>query len=374
MSPISILPVRTRSEMRAFLRFPHRLYRNDPQWVSPLDADVNERLDVRRNPFFEHAEREVFLARRDGEVVGRVVAIVDQNHNRVHGEKVVFFGFFESQDDPAVAQALLVAVADWGRARGQDILRGPANLSLNDECAFLYQGYDSPPTVMMPYNPPYYHPLMAACGLVKAKDLYAYFMDRNFVLDPKVRQVIEATKSAFPGFVIRTFRAEEWREESEKIKAVYNGGWQKNWGFVPWTEREMYATVKKLLKMADLKIVVLAEDKGRPAGFAFALPNYNEVLKKMNGRLYPFGVLRLLFGRKSIRGVRILVFGILPEYWKTGLSYLLYEKLAANLLASNYTWAETSWQLEDNEPVNRFVRSIGGRLYKTYRIYERRIP
>ena len=136
----------------------------------------------------------------------------------------------------------------------------------------------------------------------------------------------------------------------------------------------MDATVKKLLKMADLKIVVLAEDKGRPAGFAFALPNYNEVLKKMNGRLYPFGVLRLLFGRKSIRGVRILVFGILPEYWKTGLSYLLYEKLAANLLASNYTWAETSWQLEDNEPVNRFVRSIGGRLYKTYRIYERRIP
>ncbi|MBM3293826.1 MAG: hypothetical protein FJY82_04790 [Candidatus Aminicenantes bacterium] len=370
---IRITSVRKKAELRAFIRFPHRVYKNEPRWVPPLDADIKERLDVRRNPFFEHAARELFLAYRNDEVVGRVAAIIDRNHNAVHGEKVVFFGMYESVDDEAVARALLDAAAAWGRERGQDTLRGPANLSLNDECAFLYDGYDSPPTVMMPYNPPYYHGLMAACGLAKAKDLYAFFMDRNYVVDPRVRGVVERTRSSHPDLVVRSFEAKAWREESEKIKAVYNQGWVKNWGFVPWTDKEMDATVKKLLKLADLRIVVLAEDKGRAVGFAFALPNYNEILVKLKGRLFPFGIIRLLLGRKKIRGVRIVVFGILPDYWKTGLSYLLYEKLLANLLDSSYEWAETSWQLEDNEAVNRFVMSVGGRLYKTYRIYERKI-
>jgi len=371
---VCIVPVRKKSELRAFVRFPHRLYEGDPRWVPPLDMDVKERLDVGRNPFFEHAERELFLAYRGDELAGRVAAIVDRNHNAFHGEKVVFFGMYESVDDAGVARALLEAVEAWGRERGQDILRGPVNLSLNDECAFLYEGYDSPPAVMMPYNPPYYDGLMTAAGLAKAKDLYAFFMDRNFVVDPKVRMVIEKTKSAFPDLVIRSFDRKLWREDSEKIKAVYNRGWERNWGFVPWTDKEMDATVKKLLSLADLRIVVIAENKDQPVGFAFALPNYNEILIKLNGRLLPFGFLRLLLGRKKIKGVRIVVFGIVPELWKTGLSYLLYEKLLENLLAASYEWAETSWQLEDNEPVNRFVQSVGGRRYKTYRIYERKIP
>jgi GNAT superfamily N-acetyltransferase len=373
VSEIRVVPVVAKRALRAFIRFPHRLYRDAPNWVPPLDADIKERLDVRRNPFFEHAEREAFLAFRDGEPVGRIVGVVDAHHNAFHGEKVVFFGMYESVDDAAVAKALLDAVAEWGRRRGMNVLRGPVNLSLNDECAFLLDGYDSPPAVMMPYNPRYYHGLMEACGLGKAKDLYAFHMDRGHRIEPRVQALLEKMKAAMPDLVVRTFEAGKWKEESEKIKAVYNNGWVKNWGFVPWTEKEMAAIVKKLKQIADFRVVVLAESKGRPVGFAFALPDYNQILIKLNGRLFPFGLFRLLLGRKKIKGIRILVFGIVPELRNTGLSYLLYQKLEENAQNAGYEWAETSWQLEDNQAINRFVASIGGRVYKTYRIYEREI-
>jgi GNAT superfamily N-acetyltransferase len=350
VNEIRVVPVRTKSGLRAFIRFPSELYKDDPYWVPPLNAEVKERLDVRR-----------------------IVAVIDRNHNALHGERIVFFGMYESVDDEAVARALLDAAAAWGRERGLDTLRGPVNLSLNDECAFLYDGYDSPPAVMMPYNPRYYHGLMEACGLVKAKDLYAFFMDRGHVVEPKVQAAIDRTKAALPGLVVRTFRKRSWREESEKIQAVYNQGWERNWGFVPWTETEMAAVVRKLKGLADMRLVVLAENEGRPVGFAFAMPNYNEILVKLKGRLFPLGIVRLVLGRKGIKGLRIIVFGIVPEFRQTGLSYLLYEKLSANAHDSKYEWCETSWQLEDNEAVNRFVLSVGGRLYKTYRIYERKI-
>jgi GNAT superfamily N-acetyltransferase len=177
-----------------------------------------------------------------------------------------------------------------------------------------------------------------------------------------------------PDLLVRTFDMKHWKEESEKVKAVYNQGWVKNWGFVPWTAKEMDAVVKKLKQMADTRVVIVAEDKGRPVGFAFALPNYNEILIKIGGKLFPFGIVRLLLGRKKIKSLRFLVFGIVPEFRNTGLSYLLYRKLEENARAAGYEWGETSWQLEDNDAVNRFVMSVGGRVYKTYRIYERKIP
>lgn len=374
MSDIRIVAVTEKKQLRAFIRLAHRIYRGDRNWVPPLDLDIKEKLDVRRNPFFEHAEREAYLAYRGDEVVGRVVAILDRHHNDIHAEKTVFFGLFESVDDVAVARALLGAVEAWGKARGLDTLRGPVNLSLNEECAFLYDGYDSPPTVMMPYNPRYYHPLMESCGLAKAKDLYAFFMDRGHKVEPRVLALLEKMRNAMPDLLVRTFDMKHWKEESEKVKAVYNQGWVKNWGFVPWTAKEMDAVVKKLKQMADTRVVIVAEDKGRPVGFAFALPNYNEILIKIGGKLFPFGIVRLLLGRKKIKSLRFLVFGIVPEFRNTGLSYLLYRKLEENARAAGYEWGETSWQLEDNDAVNRFVMSVGGRVYKTYRIYERKIP
>lgn len=372
MSDVRIQRVKSRADLKEFIRLPWRIYEGDPNWVPPLILDVKEKLNKRKNPFFEHADMELFLARRNKGLTGRIAAIVDDNHNAVHNEKVVFFGMYESVDDSATARALLDHAAAWGRERGMTTLRGPMNLSLNDECAFLLEGFDSPPTVMMPYNPPFYLDLMEKSGLSKAKDLYAFFMERDHVTADKVGAITERVRRETK-FTLRTIDVARAEEEAESIAVIYNDGWENNWGFVPWTENEMRHMVKNLKRLADPSLVIIAEDRGRPAGFAFGLPNYNEVLQTMNGRLFPFGFIKFLLGRKNIKGLRAAVFGVLQAYRHTGLSYLLYDELNKNGIARGYEWGEMSWQLEDNEAINRFAVSIGGRIYKKYRIFEKEI-
>jgi GNAT superfamily N-acetyltransferase len=340
--------------------------------VPPLISDVKDKLDAKKNPFFEHAERELFLARRGDEISGRIVGIVDHNHNSFHNEKIAFFGLYESLNDFETARAMLEAVAAWGQVRGMTGLRGTVNLSLNDECAFLLEGFESPPVVMMPYNPPYYLDLMAQCGMAKAKDLYAFSMTRDHETAQKVQAIIDKIKKETT-VTCRSFNKKKPSEEAEIVKYVYNHAWEKNWGFVPSTDNEMNHMVKSFLKLADLDLVIIAEDRGKPVGFAFGLPNYNEILIKLNGRLFPFGIFKLLTGRKKIKGMRALVFGIVKDYRQSGTSYLLYAKLEENAVKKGYQWCEMSWQLEDNEPVNRFVASLGGKIYKKYRIYEKKI-
>ncbi len=373
MNGIEIRRVESRKELRAFLTFPWKIYRNDPNWVPPLLMDMKEKLDRKKHPFFEHAEADYFLARRGADVVGRIAAVLDRAHNTFHGERTAFFGLFESENEPATAAALLEAAAAWGRERGMDTLRGPANLSMNDECAFLLEGFDSPPTVMMPYNPPYYLELMEKCGLVKAKDLLAFRMTRDHETAAKVGDIVAKVRSQVP-VKIRKADASKPDEEARKIALVYNASWEKNWGFVPWTGAEMDHMVRKFIRFADMDLVIFGELDGRPVGFTFALPNYNEVLVRMNGRLLPFGFLTFLLGRKRIKGIRAMVFGIVPELRNSGLSYLLYSELERSALAKGYEWGELSWQLEDNEPINRFAASIGAGVYKKYRIFEKPIP
>ena len=369
---IHIETVKTPKDFKLYRDFSRKVYKNYPNWVPPLNMDFKEKLDKTKNPFFEHAEREMFLAYRAGEVVGRVLGIVDDNHNKFHNEKIVFFGQYESFNEPEVTKALLDAVAAWGRERGMTVLRGPVNISLNDECAMLSEGFDSPPVVMMPYNPSYYNDLMGTYGLVKAKDLYAFIMTRDHQAASNVRAIVGKIEKETT-ITVRTFNMKKWHEESDKVKYVYNNAWERNWGFVPWTEHEMDHMVKTMKMLADPRLIVIAEDKGKPIGFGFAFPNYNEVLKRVNGRLLPLGILKLLWYKKKIKGVRILVFGILKEYRMTGVSYLLYSQLEKTLMASRYQWAETSWQLEDNDAVNKFVTSVGGRVYKKYRIYDKKL-
>ncbi len=372
MNAVRLEKVKTKKDFRDFLRFPWKVYRKDPNWVPPLIVDVKDKLDVKKNPFFEHAERELFLARRGDEVAGRIVGIVDHNHNSFHNEKIVFFGLYESLNDVETARALLDAVAAWGRERGMNTLRGTVNISMNDECAFLLEGFDSPPVVMMPYNPPYYLELMDQCGLGKAKDLFAFAMSSDHDTAEKVKAIIDKIKKETT-ITCRTFNKKNLKEEAEIIKYIYNHAWERNWGFVPWTENEMNHMAKKLTQLADLDLVIIAEDRGKPIGFAFGFPDYNQILIKLNGRLFPTGIFKLLLGRKKIKGIRALVFGILKEYRQTGASYLLYSKLEENAKANGYQWCEISWQLEDNEPINRFVASIGGNIHKKYRIYEKKI-
>lgn len=372
MSAPRIERVESRRRLRDFIRFPWTVYKNDPNWVPPLVLDLKQKLDKRKNPFFEHAEMDLFLARRDGRVAGRIAAIIDSNHNAIHHERVVFFGLYESLNDPDTAQSLLDAVAAWGIARGMDTLRGPMNLSMNDECAFLLEGFDSPPVIMMPYNPPYYLELMEQCGLVKAKDLYAFFGDKDHQASPRIREIVDRYRLNSQ-ITVRPLTKKTLRDDTAKMMHVYNNAWEHNWGFVPLTPAEIEHLVAKLKQVADLRLILLAEEAGRPVGFAFGLPNLNEAIQKVNGRLTPWGIVRFLYYRKKIKGVRALVFGILKEYRQTGLSYLLYSEFEKRVFGSGYEWGETSWQLEDNDLVNRFVLSVGARLYKKYRIYEKKI-
>ncbi len=369
---IQVAPVRTRREFRRYRDFHKSVYKGDPNWVQPLNMDFKEKLDRAKNPFFEHADRELFAAFRDGRLVGRVLGIVDDNHNAFHKEKVVFFGQYESFNEPEVTRALLDAVVGWGRAKGMNVLRGPVNLNLNDECAMLLEGFDSPPVVMMPYNPRYYNDLMTGYGLVKAKDLLAFMMGGNHENVADVKGIVDKVQRETK-ITVRPFKMKEWRKEAELIKYIYNNAWERNWGFVPWTEHEMDHMVKTLRPLGDPDIIAIAEDDGKPIGFGFGFPNYNEVLIRMHGRMTPLSILKFLWYRKRIKGTRILVFGVLKPYRQTGVSYLLFDFLERNILGKGYLWAETSWQLEDNEAINKFVTSVGGAVYKRYRIYEKKL-
>ncbi len=370
---LEVQPVSNKKELKEFILFPWKIYRGDPNWVPPLIMDMKEKLDRKKHPFFEHASMELFLARDGREVVGRVAAVCDDLHNQVHQEKIVFFGLFESINDEAVARSLLEAAANWGRERGMKVLRGPMNLSMNDECGLLIEGFDSPPVIMMPYNPRYYVDLMEKCGLEKAKDLYAFYLTRDHEVAAKVKMIVERVQKEMK-VRLRLVDMRHLEEEARKIQAIYNEAWSRNWGFVPWTENEMKHMVKRLKQFADPHLVIFAEDQsGRPVGFAFGLPNYNEVLKKLNGRLTPWGIVQFLWLRRRIKGMRAVVFGVVRDYQHTGLSYLLYSELEKNALRRGYEWGEMSWELEDNEPILRFSESIGGKIYKKYRIYQKAI-
>jgi GNAT superfamily N-acetyltransferase len=372
VSSIEIVRVQARRDLKEFIRFPWKVYAGNPYWVPPLILEIEDKLNRRKHPFFEHAEADYFLARREGRTVGRVAAILDRNHVAHHKDKTGFFGLYESVNDPDVARSLIDAAAAWGRERGMDVLRGPMNLSMNDECAFLLEGFEAPPVVMMPYTPPYYLELMEACGMAKAKDLYAFRKDRSRHLSDQGELFLAKLRDSGK-FAFRRVTRSSVRADALKIAAIYNSSWQHNWGFVPWTEKEMEHVAENLAWFADLDIVLFAENKGRPVGFAFGFPNLNEALIKMNGRLFPLGFIRYLAGRRRIKSCRAVVFGVVPEFMHTGLAYLLYDEFEKAIISRGYEWCELSWQLEDNEAINHFAASIGAVLYKKYRIFEKKI-
>jgi hypothetical protein len=370
---MKIQQVQSSRDMRLFLKLPWKVYAGDPNWVPPLLAGMKDKLDARKHPFFKHAEAASFLAFRDGEPVGRITAIVDRNHNEAHRDKTGFFGLFECLNDVEAAQALVDAAADWVRARGMDTLRGPMNLSMNDECAMLLEGFDGPPVVMMPYNPRYYLDLMTACGMVKAKDLLAFKVGTDRAGTDRVKAAL-ARLPAAGDFTFRPISKKTLIEDALKVAEIYNRGWAKNWGFVPWTEDEIKHMARDIVQFADLDMVLLAELKGKAVGFAFGLPDLNQVLIKIkNGRLLPFGIFKLLLGRKKIKGIRALVFGVVPEYMHTGLAYILYDRFAEAVIAKGHPWCELSWELEDNQAILKFAASIGAKVYRKYRIYEKTI-
>jgi hypothetical protein len=369
---VEISAVRGKRDIDRFVMLPWKIYDGDPNWVPPLIGDMKAMLDPRKNPFHRHAEVELFLASRHGEPVGRIAGIVNHRHNEFHEEKTGFFGFFESIDDPAVSGALVEAAHRWVAERGMDRLRGPASFSTNEECALLIDGFDSTPAIMMPYNPRYYAGLLEAAGLVKAKDLVAYYLHESALQMDRLEKFADAIRRK-ESVTIRKIDKKHLNEEVDRFRTVYNQAWEKNWGFVPMTDEEIVHMAKSLKPVIDPEIVLFLEKEGAPIGFALALPDVNQAVRHANGRLFPFGLIKILYHARRIHKIRVLVLGLLQEYRGRGLDILLYLTLTRNGMNKGYNEGEFSWILEDNAAIRRPLERIGARVYKTYRFYERSI-
>lgn len=365
---IAIQKVTTRRELREFIDLPWEIYKNYPHWVPPLKAEVEKMVSPGKYPFWNHAVRELFVARKDGKVAGRIAAIRDDHHDRVHGEKAGFFGFFECVEDYAVARALFDAAKTWCKTKGCEFLRGPASPSANDEYGFLLEGFDNDPAVIMPYNPEYYLRFSEQYGFAKVKDLYALLKIVNTGIPARIEKIMLRAQKTSP-FKLRAIDPKNFKRDVDIIKSIYNGAWEKNWGFVPMTNEEMDLTAESIKPFYDPELIIIAELDGKPAGVALTVPNVNEVLKKLNGKMNLLGMIKFLWYKRKIKGCRTLVGGCLPEFRKTGLIAELFHETARRA-GNRYDWCELGWNLEDNDLINRFDMEIGGQIYKKYRVYQ----
>jgi hypothetical protein len=366
---IEIVPVKTTSDLRTFIQFPWKIYRHDPFWVPPLLSDMKDLLDRSKHPFFEHSSADFFLAFSGGEPVGRIAAILNNNHNRFHNERTAFFGFFESVQDQSVASALLDRTARWAQDRDMTELRGPMNYSTNETVGLLVEGFDTSPCIMMTHNPPYYAGLIENVGFQKAVDLYAWWLLTEKGLNDKIARVGEKVLKS-QDIRVRMINMKRFWEDVEVIQKIYNDGWSQNWGFVPMTDAEFRHMAKELKMIVDPRVVLIAEKGGEPVAFSLALPDFNQALKKINGRLFPFGLPILLYQARRIRQVRVLALGIAKrlQNWN-GLGAALYYESFRRGVEAGYRSCEFSWTLENNALINRSMQLFGAQIYKRYRIY-----
>jgi hypothetical protein len=366
---IEIRPVVTPHDLRRFIAMPYRLYRDHPAWVPPLRLMESERLNPRKNPFYEHAEVQPFLALEAGSVTGRIAAIDDHQHNEVHRDNLAAFGFFEARREET-AQALLATVERWARDRGRSAVRGPLNPSLNDTCGLLVEGFDTAPFMMMPHNPPEYAGFIERAGYAKVKDLFAWIWNFRTERRPGMFELADRLKRRH-GIVLRSMNFRRFGEELAAIRTVYCRGWEDNWGFVPPTDREFAHLGTDLKQIADPEFVICAEVGGRLAAFAVALPDINQALAGTNGRLLPRALFRLLNRRRTITQLRLLLLGVLPECRAMGLYPVLLAELQRRAERSRYQRIECSWVLEENRAINGPAEKGGARRYKRYRLYEK---
>lgn len=371
---VTITPVQSYADREAFIALQYELYRADPNFVPPLLMERKDFLDPQKHPWFEFGTAQLFLARKDGQVVGRIAALDDPRFNAFHGTKLGFFGLFESVNDPEVAKALFDAAAEWCKARGFAEVQGPFNFSTNYECGVLVEGFEAPPLIMMTYNPRYYPALYEAAGFQKAKDLWAWELSSSAPPPEKVARIAEKLRQR-EGITVRAVRMDDFPNEVKRLKEIYNSAWEKNWGFVPMTDREFDHLAKEMKQVVVPELVLIAEVKGEPVAFSMTLPDANVALKAANGRLtqygLPVGLVKLVLASRKIKRLRLVTLGIKEGFRRRGLDAILYLDTIHTAKRLGYTGGEISWTLEDNHLVNRAIESMGGRKYKTYRIYQR---
>jgi GNAT superfamily N-acetyltransferase len=375
MPPVEIIPAETGNAFRAFIDLPYRLYRDHPHFVPPLRRERRDLFDKARHPFFRHADGAFFLARRGGQPVGRIEAIVNHAHNQFHDDRVGFFGAFESENDRAVSDALLERAARWLGERGLQVMRGPVTHSTNEETGLLIEGFDEPPMIGMPYNPPYYAMLAEAFGLTKAKDVYGWEVRADQTIPEKIHRVADIVRKS-TNVVVRRANFADYAGEIRRAMGVYNASWTRNWGFVPLTEAEFVHAADQLRPVLERfpEGVLLAEVAGRVVGFCLAVLDVNQALRRVrDGRLFPFGFWHLYRGLRRVDQIRVMALGILPEFRHRGIDAVIYLELLSHGQRLGYRRAEIGWTLEDNRAMNRAIL-MGGRHHKTYRLYEAPLP
>jgi GNAT superfamily N-acetyltransferase len=376
VSDIEVSKVTTRRERSAFIKFQWQIYSNDPAWVPPLIIERKAFLNRKRHPFYQHGDAAIFLARRSGKIVGRIMASDDPNYNSLHQSNVGCFGLFESIDDHHVAAALFEAAASWLRRKGRTEMMGPIDYATNYVCGLLIDGFQFPPTILTAHNPPYYRDLIERCGFTKAKDWYAWWFADPSKAVVHLRRLATRFNARCPA-VIRPANLRNLRDESRRLREIYNQAWKKNWGFVPFTEAEIEFMTRELRPLLVPGFAWIAEIGNQPVGFILALPDINVVLRDLNGRLtrlgLPIGLIKLLFCKKRIRKGRLVALGVIEKYRRAGIAETLVLRVIEETMVKRGITGELSMTLEDNFLINRFLEAIGAHRYKTYRIYSKSI-
>ncbi|MHB8969503.1 MAG: N-acetyltransferase [Pirellulaceae bacterium] len=371
MSNVTVQPVTTRRERKQFVQLAWSLYRDDKNWIPPLRSNLEELVGFRPHPFHKVADVRTWLAWRDGQVCGRIAGIVNHVHNAKYGEKLGFFGFFESVDDQEVAHGLLDAVRQWLADQGIHQMRGPVNPSLNYEVGLLIEGFDSPPTFMMTYNPPYYARLIESYGFGKVQDLYAFWghIDMLASLDKKLEFVVREATQRFD-IQLRFLDRKRFQEEVQMFLHIYNSSMEGTWGFTPLSADEIKHIGASMRHLIVPELTTVAEVDGRPVAAAFGLLDYNPRIKLIDGRLFPFGFLRLLTRRRQIKRIRLISTNVVPEYQRWGLGVVVLARLVPDVLRWGIEEAEFSWVLESNHLSFKSLKRGGAKLIKTYRVYD----
>jgi GNAT superfamily N-acetyltransferase len=371
---VEIRPVADRRELRRFIQLPFRLYRREPKWVPPLLMDERKRHDRQRNPFFRHADAQYFLAWRDGEPVGRITAHIDHSFNEYQGNRWGLFGFFECEQDSDTARALFEAAAGWLGERGRDRMVGPMDFTTNDECGLLIEGHEMTPIILSPWHHPYYRELVEGAGFTKAMDLlmWSLWVTEREGVDPAIWEAAKKAETEH-GIHFRSMRKRDLEAEVQRFLDVYNAAWERNWGSVPLTPEEARHYAKDLKPVLDENWAFLAEKNGEVVGAALTLPDYNQVLIHLHGRVLPFGWLKVLWYRRKIDKVRVFALGVKPEYQHTGVAARFYEMHFDAAARTPQKGGEMGWILESNEPMNRAMAGMGGEVVRRFRIYEKQL-
>lgn len=367
----TITYVASKEEKKTFIEFPYLHYKDDKYWVAPLLSEQKKLLDPKKNPFFNNAEIALFNVSFNDKHAGRIAAIIDHRYNKFHNTKTGFFGFFECINQQSTADLLFKVAEDWLREKGMNTIMGPSNPGMMDELGILVEGFDKYPTILMPYHKDYYDKIIQNAGYKKEMDLLAYLVTQDSVDHDRANRAMDIVKKRLPGIKIRKINLRKIKEEVKIIREIFNSAWSKNWGFIPLSKEEFDNLASDLKSIVDNDFAHIAEIDGDPIAFSIALPDYNQIFRNMNGKLFPTGLFKILWNRKNINKVRTALMGVIPEYQGRGIDALLHREAINNGLEKGIYSSEVGWILENNIQMVRVAEKLGGTIDKRYRVYSK---